>query len=248
MITDTRIVMGMPVSVTIAGATDPALLDTAFGMFAAVDRQFSPYRDDSEVADLNAGRVQPDAVSVTFREILAIAEAMRVRSDGAFDVRRPDGRIDPSGVVKGWAVQQVAADLVGKGVRDFLIDAGGDIQASGRRDDGAEWRVGIRNPFDLTQVVKLLEPRGRGVATSGSYVRGAHIYDPRDPARVLEDIVSLTVMAADVLEADLLATAAFAMGREGLDFLRRQPGVEFYAIDHNGIATFTPALSERRAA
>ena len=81
--------------------------------------------------------------------------------------------------------------------------------------------------------------QGRGVATSGSYVRGQHIYDPFRPAQRLDDIVSLTVVGADVLEADRFATAAFAMGRAGIYFIDERRDLEGYAIDAAGVATKT---------
>ena len=82
-------------------------------------------------------------------------------------------------------------------------------------------------------------PRGRGIATSGTYVRGRHIYDPHRPALQITDIVSLTVIGSDVLEADRFATAAFAMGKAGLYFIEELPCLEGYVVDSNGIATQT---------
>jgi FAD:protein FMN transferase len=99
--------------------------------------------------------------------------------------------------------------------------------------------VGIRNPFAPAEVVKVVYPRGQGIATSGSYIRGAHIYNPHAPTEDIRDIVSLTVIGPDVLEADRFATAAFAMGNKGILFIEKLPGFEAYAIDAKGIATLT---------
>ena len=84
-----------------------------------------------------------------------------------------------------------------------------------------------------------MAPKGRGIATSGSYVRGQHIYDPHAPERQIEDIVSLTVIGPDVLEADRFSTAAFAMGKAGIHFIEELPGFEGYMVDAAGIATQT---------
>ena len=116
------------------------------------------------------------------REVLALAEQTKRETGGYFDIRRPDGTLDPSGIVKGWAIRNAAAIIAASGVRDFFIEAGGDIQSSGTNASGKPWSVGIRNPFNADEIIKVVYPRGRGVATSGTYVRGQHIYDPHGPA------------------------------------------------------------------
>lgn len=239
----TEIIMGMPITIDLAGRNDADLQRAAFDRFRQIDHRFSPYRDDSELAALNAGAIRAEDLSDEFREILELAEDAREFSDGYFDVRRPDGLLDPSGVVKGWAIKQVAQLLARAGSENFCIDAGGDIQVAGCNARGEPWRVGIRNPFAEDEIVKAIRPGAHGVATSGSYVRGHHIYDPHQPDNRLDEIVSLTVVAADVLAADLLATAAFAMGRAGLRFLQTLTDVEAYAIDRDGMATFTPGFA-----
>ena len=101
-----------------------------------------------------------------------------------------------------------------------------------------------RNPFDGQQIIKVVHPRGRGVATSGTYVRGEHIYNPHAPDRPIADIVSLTVIGPDVLEADRFATAAFAMGRAGIQFIEAMPGLEGYVVDRSGRATLTSGFGD----
>jgi thiamine biosynthesis lipoprotein len=75
-------------------------------------------------------------------------------------------------------------------------------------------------------------------------MRGAHIYNPRDAADQLDEIVSLTVIGPDVLEADRMATAAFAMGRLGVYFIEALPDFEAYMIDRSGQATMTTHFSD----
>lgn len=240
----TRILMGMPITVEIGGTRYGALAEQVFAHFESVDRRFSPFRADSEVAAINAGRLAEAEQSAEMRAVLALAERTRRESGGYFDIRRADGTIDPSGIVKGWAILGAAAIISRSGARDYYVDAGGDVQSSGLNGDGSPWRVGIRNPFDPGEIVKVLEPRGRGIATSGTYVRGEHIYDPHAPARPPAGLVSLTVLGPDVLEADRFATAAFAMGADGIEFIEAMPGLEGYAIDRHGEATLTSGLEE----
>ncbi|TIW09462.1 MAG: FAD:protein FMN transferase, partial [Mesorhizobium sp.] len=113
------------------------------------------------------------------------------------------------------------------------------IQSCGRNASGRDWSVGIRNPFHTDEIVKVVFPHGHGVATSGTYARGQHIYNPHAVHEPISDIVSLTVIGSDVLEADRFATAAFAMGRDGILFIEQTPGLEGYLIDSNRRATPT---------
>lgn len=239
MISLVRDIMGMPVTIGIVGATDDTLHERAFDLLRQIDHRFSPYRADSEVTGLNAGRVTVETASRDMLEVLALAALTRAETRGYFDIRRPDGTIDPSGIVKGWAIRKAARLLTSLGASDFFVEAGGDIAMHGRNAEGGEWRTGIRNPLDPTAIVRVLYPRGAGVATSGTYARGRHIYDPHSGLAVKTPVVSLTVIGPDVLEADRFATAAFAMGEAGIAFIEDQFGLEGYQIDSAGVATMT---------
>jgi thiamine biosynthesis lipoprotein len=235
----TRILMGMPITVDVVGVTDGAILDAVFGYFERADRRFSTYKADSEITAINRGRISEVEYSNEMREVLALAERTRGETNGYFDIRTSDGSFDPSGIVKGWAIRNAAAIVARTGARDFFIEAGGDIQSVGRNPARREWSVGIRSPFNLREVIKVVHPRGRGIATSGTYVRGQHIYDPHARDIPITDIVSLTVIGPNVLEADRFATAAFAMGKAGIHFIEQTPGLEGYVIDRDGRATMT---------
>jgi thiamine biosynthesis lipoprotein len=242
MIYQTRLLMGMPISVRIADAeATVAHLDRVFAYFEYVDDTFSTYKPNSEIERLNRGELTVAGASADLQAIFALGEQTRQQTDGFFDIRRPDGGCDPSGIVKGWAVRQ-AADLLGAaGLRNFLVDAGGDLQVSGT-NGGALWRIGIRNPFNRSQYVKVLALSDRGVATSGTAIRGQHIYNPHQPDAPLDEIASLTVIGPDVYEADRFATAAFAMGRAGIRFIEALPDFEAYQIDVRAQATATSGL------
>ena len=236
---DTRLLMGMPITIEIVDRAPARLMEDVFDYFAAVDARFSIFKPESEISALNSGRIAASDISPEMQEVLALAERTKRETDGYFEIRRADGLLDPCGIVKGWAIRN-AADLVrDAGVRNFFVDAGGDIQCGGRNPEGEDWSVGIRNPFNEREIIKAVTPKGRGIATSGTYVRGQHIYNPREPGRPIDDIVSLTVIGPDVLEADRFSTAAFAMGRAGIHFIENLPGFEGYVIDGAGIATQT---------
>ena len=216
-------------------------LDAVFDYFAGIDRRFSTYKKDSEISRINRG--EATELSTQMQEVFAIAEATRKQTGGFFNMRRSDGLLDPSGIVKGWALHGAAELLRARDITDFYIDAGGDIQTSGLNAQGQPWRIGIRSPFVHSDIIKIIEPHGAGVATSGSSARGAHIWNPHAPGEELEEILSITVVGPNVLEADRFATAAFAMGRRGIEFIEALPGFEGYNINRNGLATQTSGFS-----
>ncbi len=237
---DTRLLMGMPITVEIVDeqATQGAV-DGVFDYFRSVDERFSTYKEGSEISRINRGEIPEGERSEDMKRVFALCEETKRLTDGYFDIVGRDGLFDPSGLVKGWSIQRAAELLDRQGFKNFYIDAGGDIQPRGKNDQGGPWRVGIQNPFNPKEIVKVIYPGDHGVATSGTYIRGQHIYDPKDKNRPIEDVVSLTVIGPNVYEADRFATAAFAMGKRGIDFIETLDGFEGYLIDKQGTATMT---------
>jgi len=237
----------MPITVEIVDKdTAPDTLDAVFLYFTEVNERFSTYKETSEISQLNKNLHEKPSleISAEMKEVLELADKTKQETNGYFDIKKPDGTLDPSGIVKGWAIQNGAEMLLARGVTNFFIDAGGDIQSHGKNSEGKEWSVGIRNPFNQKEIVKIIYPRGFGVATSGSSERGDHIYNPLAPEQTIKDVVSITVVGPNVLEADRFATAAFAMGAAGVDFIENMPGFEAYSIDNVGIATMTSGFEK----
>ena len=236
-----QLLMGMPIIVEVV---DPnvteAAIENVFAYFRYVDDTFSTYKEQSEISKINRGELCEEAYSDDMKTILALSEQTKQETRGYFDIRH-NGIVDPSGIVKGWAIFQAAQMLQDAGWRNFYIDAGGDIQVAGTKG-GHPWRIGIRNPFNRSENVKVLTITDKGIATSGTAIRGQHIYDPHRPDASIEDIVSLTVIGPNVYEADRFATAAFAMGKRGISFIEQLPGFEGYMIDASARATFTSSF------
>lgn len=232
--------MGMPITVEVNDRNAATrLLEKVFAYFISVDLTFSTYKEESEISRINRGLVPACEYSKDMREVFALAEQTKVETEGYFDIVTPEGVCDPSGIVKGWAIKRAAELVLGEGYENFYIEAGGDIQSHGVNESGGPWQVGIRSPFHTDEIIKVLSLSGEGVATSGTYLRGRHIYDPHKKKSVGEDIVSLTVVAENVYEADRYATAAFAMGSEGVGFIEQSPGLEGYMVDARGMGTMT---------
>jgi thiamine biosynthesis lipoprotein len=250
--TQTELLMGMPITVVIpereafdrAGRRYdalPAAAGAVFESFRQVDARFSPYKADSETSRIGRGDLSPADASDDMREVLRLAEETKAQTGGWFDVWCR-GRFDPSGLVKGWAIERAARILADDGFVSFCVEAGGDIEVRGANEEGRPWSIGLRNPFDPSTLIRRLSIQNRGIATSGTYIRGRHIYNPHtgDPA---DEIASMTVIAENVYEADRFATAAFAMGADGIALMAGCPGCEAYMVDKAGTATFTPGFA-----
>jgi thiamine biosynthesis lipoprotein len=223
---------------------DP-VIDEAFGRFRAIDERFSTFRTDSEVSRYGRGEVRGDDLSDELREVLGLCEVVRVRSDGVFDIRRhrADGVVDPSGLVKGWAVEEAVAILHRAGARNFAVNAGGDIVARGEPVPGRAWRVGLQHPEIREAIAAVLDVRDLAVATSGAYERGDHVINPRTGAPPT-DLLSATVAGPSLTFADAYATAAFAMGIDGIRWVAGLPGYEGCVITTDRRFIWTDGFEE----
>lgn len=223
-------IMGMPVSLHIRqGSDDPAnaaAAEEAFALLRQVDRRFSTYRDDSEISRINRGTLRLGDAHPQVRAVARLCALARRRTGGYFDARLPAGaavpgsgdgapppstgpRFDPSGLVKGWAVQRAAKLLSRRGVADFCLNAGGDIVLRCAPGIPA-WAVGVEDPADPSRLLGVLDVADGAVATSGTARRGTHIYDPHS-GRAASGVSSVTVTGPDLTWADVYATA-FAAG------------------------------------
>ncbi len=241
-----QVMMGMPITVSIPpmlGIEAPEeVFQAIFAFFREVDETFSPFRPQSEVSRIGRGEEAIEDASPRMREVLRICDETTRQTDGYFSAWY-GGRFDPSGVVKGWAIRGASRLLDELGYMSHCIDAGGDIEARGTNAEGKPWEIGIRNPFDPATIIKVLHLTDRGIATSGTYFRGDHIFNPKTGQPVKGGVASLTVVGFDVCEADRLTTPAFAMGEQGIGFLASTPGIDAYIVDSVGIALFTPGLA-----
>jgi len=237
---ESALIMGMPVSVEIEDAHVAAEdFSAVFDYLNAVEERFSVYKETSEISKINRGELSAEEYSDEMEEVFRLCEKTKMESMGFFNIKKADGTLDPSGVVKGWAVYNAAKLLRSRGLKVFFVDVGGDIQAEGK-----VWKIGIRNPFKEGEIIKVVYLKDKGIATSGTYVRGQHIYNPFDYGKPQVDVVSLSVIGDNVFEADRFATPAFAMGEEGIYFIEKIPGLEGYQIDGNGMAKMTTGFEK----
>ncbi len=218
MLTRIEEVMGIPVIVEVAdGEVDEADVDRAFEWLRFVDRTFSTYIPDSEVSRINAGRLALRDAHPAVRSVVRRCEELRRQTLGYFDIAAAggDGRgIDPSGFVKGWAIEGAGRLLARAGARNWHVNAGGDIRLHGAPPGAAGWRVGIQHPRERMAIAAVLELCEGAVATSGAYERGEHIVDPHT-GKPPSGIESVTIIGRNLATVDAYATAAYAMGRKG---------------------------------
>jgi FAD:protein FMN transferase len=195
---------------------------------------------------LNRGELVLADACPELRAVLARCDELCAETAGYFDVRAT-GTPDPSGFVKGWSVDRGAELLEAAGLRNYAINAGGDIRLGGRAVPDLDWRVGIEHPLERDKVAAVLELNDGAVATSAAYARGGHVVNPHT-GRPPSGVLSVTITGPELATADAYATAAFAMGLAGPAWTARLRCYEGLTIlaDRRVLSTggFPPALAE----
>jgi thiamine biosynthesis lipoprotein len=229
-------VMGMPVGIDVRDTVPSGAVDRTLSWFRHVDRVFSLYRDDSEISRIARRTATRQMASPAVREVLTQCDLLRTLTDGFFDPLA-SGRLDPSGYVKGWAVERAVELLERAGARRLAVNAGGDAVVRG----DMTWRVGIQHPIKRRLLAAVIELRDAAVATSGAYERGTHIINPHN-GRPPQGLLSVTVLGSDLAFADAYATAAFAMGTDAPQWLATLDGYAGMAILEDQRVVCTPGF------
>ena len=217
-------------------------------VFETAEARFSLFRPDSELSRVAAGELPLTRASAELLDTYARAVLWRERTDGAFTPNRPDGVIDLNGIVKAEAVEAAGAALTAAGCHHWSINAGGDILVADAGHDGAPHLIALADPADASATlcaITLAGPR-RAVATSGSAQRGDHIW--RGGSRTPAAFVQVSVVADDIVTADVLATAIVASGRDTLDAVCDRWDVDVFTVDRDGAMLATPGLRAALAA
>ncbi len=224
-------IMGMPIVLDVRDERpDEDAIDDVFDWLRLVDERFSTYRPESDISRLNRDELLRAEMHDDVREVLDRCDELCRRTSGYFDMRYAGtGTVDPSGLVKGWAVDRAAGLLERASVRNYALNAGGDIRVRGNALPAARWSIGIEHPRSPQQVAAVLDLTDVAVATSGAYVRGEHVFDPHshEPPR---GVLSVTIVGPDLATADAFATAAFAMGAAGPGWTASLSGYEAMTI------------------
>ena len=216
-----RQIMGMPVSIHLRGPHlhgkhVEGVVEEAFAELRHADTLFSTWQRGSEVRRIRRGELALEDADPLVREVAAWCQVARERTRGAFTCELPDEdgtlRWDPTGLVKGWAVERAAQALSSLEEHAHSVNAGGDIAIGGVDRSGDRparpWRIGIEDPRDRSRIAEVVEITEGGGATSGTAARGAHLYDPAQGEWVRRT-GSVTVVGPSLLWADVWATALF---------------------------------------
>lgn len=222
------------------GPWDDALAE-AIGWLHRVDEMFSTYRDASDISRIRRGELELAVADPLVKAVLSLCDELRTETGGYFTADLPGG-LDPTGLVKGWAIERASELLHDRGSRNHAINGGGDMQLAGEAAPGRPWRVGISDPQDRSRILTVVTGRDFAVATSGLVERGAHIIDPttRTAAR---GVASVTVTGASLTRVDAYATAAFAMGPDALSWIESRPGYEAMVVDVGGAVHSTTGFA-----
>lgn len=235
--------MGMPVSIHIVDtfAKKKDIL-AIFQYLHHIDDIFSTYKKTSEISKINSGFLDKQKASEEVQRILTLCFQTEQETNGYFNPYFQN-KLDPSGIVKGYAISQGANMLRNNGYRNFSIEIAGDVEVSGLNGKNEKWKIGIQNPFAMDEIIKIISVSNKGIATSGNYVQGQHIYNPITK-KMTDEIASITVIGESTYEADRFATAAFAMGEKGIQFIESLVGFEAYMITKNKQAIYTSGFEK----
>jgi thiamine biosynthesis lipoprotein len=198
-----------------------AALDQVIAGLHRVDAVFSTYRADSDICRMHRRELRLADADPMVAEVLDLCARAQAETDGAFSATW-NGRLDPTGIVKGWAVERASEQLRARGAVDHCVNGGGDVQLSGEARPGEAWTVGIADPLDRTRVLTTVRGRDLAVAGSGTAERGAHVLDPFTGAPVTA-FASATVVGPSITFADAYATAALVMGAAALPWIDGLP-------------------------
>ena len=184
---------------------------------------FSLYRPDSELSRLGRGEISIGACVPSVAVVLDLCEQYRDQTGGAFDARRPDGVIDPTGIVKTWAMERARWRFQLLGASAWLWGCAGDVTVFGRPEVAEQWRIGIADPRSSAvtpsgsgtarAIDAIRLESGGAVATSGTTHSGEHIWDPRKCVAA-QHYAQASVAGSDLIQCDAWATAIMAGGRK----------------------------------
>ncbi|WP_084040413.1 FAD:protein FMN transferase [Demequina sp. NBRC 110053] len=235
-----------------------AVVEHASSDLRWADEVFSTWREDSWISRLGRGEASIADAPPAVAEVLDLCERFREETGGAFDARTPHGRLDPTGIVKTWAMERARWRLELMGASGWLWGCGGDVTVAGRGPADGRWRVGIADPRARAGAaaapVRRIELGGaatgrRGVtavATSGESHRPGHVWDPRTGASA-RHYAQVSVAGTELIACDAWATAILAGGQRTL---RRADAAGLAAlalrvVDGTVRATATSAWADR---
>ncbi len=192
--------------------------------------------------------ILPDSVQVDSLRQLIGWQRVSIK-DGMVEKEDPNIVMDFSAIAKGFGCDVVAETFRRHGIKNFMIEIGGEVVVEGQNHKGNAWRVGVNKPIEDSTSVNneledVLELTNQAMATSGNYRnfyttedgrRIAHTIDPHTGYPVQHSILSATVLAPTCAEADAFATSFMVMGLEkAKEVLKKQKQLKVFLIYADG--------------
>ncbi len=229
-----------------------ALIASACEILHEADHTFSTYKPESPISRLARGETNLNSLPPVVSEVWDACDRWQELTDGWFNAMTPQNTFDPSGLVKTWSAARAAEALMLGGVTDFTMNAGGDVWIADGVTEAREWRIGVSKPISIASenagvltVIDLADTDYRAMATSGSAERGQHIWNPKAPGKsAADELLQVSVVAKDLVTADVWATAAFAEGPSAVSHLNRVDGIEAIFVMANGDLAATDGFAE----
>lgn len=218
-------------STSITESSMDAAVESVKEFVYEVDEVFSTYKEGSFVSRLRRGEIAIENCPADLKEVWNLCAFARDLTGGAFDPWAVAGGFDPSGYVKGWAADRVAQILLDAGYEYIQVNAAGDLTLRGGLNDKGDvgpWKIGVVNPDNRQEVLRIFEITDGAIATSGTYERGAHIFDPHT-GTIAIGAKSATVLGPDGGLTDALATALMVAGEDGAQWFA-QPELAEYSV------------------
>jgi FAD:protein FMN transferase len=247
LIRHAELVMGTAVSFAVVSNGPDEVVAAAIRSACAVlhraDAVFSTWNPQSPVSRLRRGETQLREMPADVTEVLQQCAAARRATGGWFDPWSAPGGVDPTGLVKGWAVEQALGVLQDAGIGAAMVNGGGDIAVCGEPPDaaGPGWRIGVRHPWRPDGLAAIVTGVTAAIATSGRYERGQHLYSPL--GKRMAAVASATVTGPSLAMADAIATALAAGGDDVLALVADLDGYEGYLIRDDGSEADTGGIT-----
>jgi thiamine biosynthesis lipoprotein len=215
-------------------------LAKARALLQRADFTFSLWKPNSPMSQIRRGELDVASAPAEIAAVLELCAEAMAATKGWFDPYALPGGLDPTGLVKGWATQKALDVLTGAGIANVMVNAGGDIATAGGPAPGQPWRIGIQHPVDKRGLAAVVDVTAM-IATSGTYERGAHLFNPRE-SRLATRFASASVTGPDLALADAAATALAVAGEEGFDFIETLDGYEAFVVRNDGSTRSSPGF------
>lgn len=164
--------------------------------------------------------------------------------DGKIIKQNKNIKLDASAIAKGYSVDVVSMYLESQGVKNYLVEIGGEVRTKGFNQNGQVWRIGIDKPIDDSlaideQIQQIIQLSGKAIATSGDYrkfyykngIKYSHTINPKTGFPVNHNLLGVSVIAQDCMTADAFATGFMVLGVDkSIEIAKKDTSIDVFLI------------------